>query len=106
MNRYSPSNGEGARVGEDRRAYDKAQRSPGHSDLEGQEDILEGGSKQVQDGELQEMSLQYMGERTIVQGTNWSNISSATETSNKIKFVKCALFLWKSWNRIRISVTK
>lgn len=52
MNRCSPSNREGARVGEDRRAYEKAQRSPGHGDLEGLEDILEGGSKQVQDGEL------------------------------------------------------
>lgn len=106
MNRCSPSNREGARVGEDRRAYDKAQRSPGHSDLEGQEDILEGGRKQVQDGELQAMNLEYMGERSVVQGSNWSNISSATETSNKIKFVKCASFLWKSWDRIRISVTR
>lgn len=52
------------------------------------------------------MSLQSVGERTAVQGTDWSTISSATETSSKIKFVKCALFPWKSWDRISISVTR
>lgn len=102
MNRCSPSNGEEAREGEIRRAYEKVQTSPEHSDLKELEDLLEGGNKQVQDGELQEMSLQYLRERTVVQGTDWSTIPSATETFRKVKFVKCALFSWKSWDRIPI----
>ena len=71
MNRCSPSNGEGARVGENRRVFGKAQRSPEHSDLKGLGDILERGNRQVQGGELQGMNLQYVGERTVVQGTHF-----------------------------------